>query len=260
MVQDIKKLSEYYKYDNNENNRLASDRTDRLEEITTLRYLNSFIPGGASVLDACAAYGVYAFPLAESGYRVTAGDVVAHHVAALKEKQNDNPLLQDIYHGSICDLSNFENDSFDAVLNFGAYYHITNKKEREKSVIESMRVLKQGGLFFVAYLNKYSNFVKFCDMWQDENVDFDAYIKKGYINEDDLFYATTPEDIENELSCIGFEIIKNVATDGLKFVFRKQLNELPEDLYEKFLFHHFEMCEKRSLLGYSEHALVICKK
>lgn len=215
MKQDIERLSAYYQTDNIEYNRLSCDRTNQLEEITTLRFLNALIPTGASVLDACAAYGVYAFPLAEAGYKVTAGDVVAHHVTALKERQKVNPVLQDIYHGSISDLSRFEDNSFDAVLNLGAYYHITDKTERDKTITESRRVLKPGGLVFIAYLPKHANFIKYCDTWQDRAKDFDLYLKRGYMDDDSLFYATTPEAIENELSGFGFEIVKNVATDGL---------------------------------------------
>ena len=260
MKQNVEKLSAYYQTDNMESNRLVCDRTNRLEEVTTLRYLNAFIPAGASVLDACAAYGVYAFPLAENGYKVTAGDIVSHHAEALKEKQKNNPILQEIYCGSICDLSRFAVNSFDAVLNLGAYYHITDKSERDRAIIECKRVVKPGGLVFIAYLPKHANFIKYCDTWQDRTKDFDLYLKRGHMDDDSLFYATTPEAIEDELSSFGFEIVKNVATDGLKYVFRKQLNELPEDLYQKFLKHHFDMCEQRTLIGYSEHALIVGRK
>ena len=260
MKQDIEKLSYYYRTENIEYNRLAFDRTSRLEEITTKRYLNEFIPTGWAVLDACAAYGVYAFPLAERGCKVTAGDIVAHHVEALNEKQKANPVLQDIFHGTMSDLSRFENNSFDAVLNMGAYYHCTEKSERDKTIAEGRRVLKPGGLIFIAYLPRYANFVKYCDGWQDRANDFSLYLSRGHKDDDSLFYTALPDVIENELVSFDFEIIKNVATDGLKFVFRKALNELPDDLYQKFLKHHFDMCEQRTLLGYSEHALLIGRK
>ena len=260
MKQNTEKLSVYYQTENLEHERLARDRTNRLEEITTMRYLNMLIPTGATVLDACAAYGVYAFPLAESGYKVTAGDVVAHHVDALKEKQKTNPVLNEIYQGSVCDLSRFEDNSFDAVLNLGGYYHLLDKHERDMSILESRRVVKPGGLVFTAYLNKYANYIKGCSLWQDEKYDFDRYLQQGYMDADGLFYSTTPEDVENDITGLRLEIVKNVATDGAKYVFREHLNELPEDLYQKFLTHHFEMCERRTLLGYSEHALIIGRK
>ena len=260
MKQNIEKLSSYYQTENIESDRLTYDRAGRLEAITTMRYLNLFIPKGASVLDACAAYGIYAFPLAENGYKVTAGDIVAHHVEALIKKQKETPVLHEIYQGNMCDLSRFEDSSFDTVLNLGAYYHITDKSERDKTISESRRVIKPGGLIFVAYLNKYSNFIKYSDLWQDWTIDFDLILKRGYMADDSLFYTTTPEDIEKELTESGFEIVKNVATDGVKFAFRDKLNELPEDLYDKFLIRHFEMCERRTLLGYSEHALIIGRK
>ena len=86
MKQDIERLALYYQTDCIESNRVAYDRTNRLEEIITLRYLNTLIPKGSSILDACAGYGIYAFPLAEGGYKVTAGDIVSHHVSAIKER------------------------------------------------------------------------------------------------------------------------------------------------------------------------------
>jgi len=73
LKQNIDKLSKYYQNENIEYERLSDNRTDQLEKTTTLRYLNMLIPKEAAVLDACAAYGVYAFPLAEKGYKVTAG-------------------------------------------------------------------------------------------------------------------------------------------------------------------------------------------
>ncbi len=260
MNYQIEKLSAYYQNEHNENNRLNCDRTNNLEEITTMRYLNSLIPAGASVLDACAAYGVYAFPLAENGYKVTAGDIVPHHVEALEEKQKENPVLQEIYCGNICNLSRFTNNSFDAVLNLGAYYHTIDKSIRDKAITECKNVVKPGGLVFISYLPRHANFIKYCDTWKDETKDFDLYLKRGYMEDESLFYTVTPEEIENELNDFGFEIVKNIATDGLKYVFRRQLNELPEDLYQKFLKHHFDMCEQRTLIGYSEHALIIGRK
>jgi len=260
MKQDVEKLSAYYQTDCIESNRVSCDRTNQLEAITTLRYLNALIPSDASVLDACAGYGIYAFPLAENGYKVTAGDVVAHHVDAIKEKQKANPVLQDVYHGSICDLSRFAENSFDAVLNLGAYYHITDKSERDKTLTASYRVVKPGGLIFVAYLPRYSNFMKYCDQWKDRNRNYDLYLNRGYMDDDSLFYTITPEEIEDELRGFGFGIVKNVATDGPKYIFREALNNLPEDLYQKFLAQHVKMCEMRTLLGYSEHALLIGRK
>lgn len=260
MKQNIGKLSAYYKTENIESERVICDRTNELEKITTLRFLNALIPQGSSVLDACAAYGIYAFPLAERGYKVTAGDVVVHHVDALKEKQSANPVLQHIYQGNICSLAYFADESFDAVLNLGAYYHMTDKEERDQSISECKRILKPGGLLFIAYLPRHANFIKYCETWQDRAKNFDLYLERGYMDDNSLFYSIPPEDIEKEIEKFEFEIIKNVATDGLKFVFRKALNDLPEDLYQKFLPHHFEMCERRTLLGYSEHALLIGRK
>ena len=262
MKQDAENLNELYKT-GYEADRLSKDRSSGLEKMVTEHYLKTLIPKGATVLDACAGFGVYAFMLAQNGYKVTAGDIVANHVEAIKEKDKSLPILQEIYQGSMCDLSRFNINYFDAVLNLGAYYHNTDKTERDKSISESKRILKQGGLIFVAYINKYAVFIKYCSEWRDREKDHELQLERGYYDGDEraaLFYRTTPEDIEDELKGFGFEIVNNVATDGMRYIFKNYLNELPDDLYEKFIKRHFEMCEKRTLLGYSEHGLVIGRK
>lgn len=45
------------------------------------------------------------------------------------------------------DLSMFDDNSFDVVLNFGAFYHLKDEEDRIKSIAESMRVLKPHGIY-----------------------------------------------------------------------------------------------------------------
>ncbi len=243
-----------------ENNRLYRSKVDSIEFLTTMKYLKEHCPPGSSILDACAGCGVYAFPLAEAGYVVTAGDLVEYNVAQIQAKQNENPILNHIYTGSILDLSQFDDESFDVVLNFGSFYHLIDEKDREKAMQESLRVLKKGGLLFLAYLNKYSNFFKYNQQWNDNFFKFEEYFENGYNKSDQVFYGTTPEDIEQTMTQYSLQHLHNVATDGLKFAIKNSVNELSEDVFNRYLQLHFKMCEVKSLLGYSEHALYIGQK
>jgi len=248
-------------YENScEANRLSKQRVNSIEFLTTMKYLKELCHNGAKILDACAGCGVYSFPLAELGYKITAGDLVEFNVNQMIIKQNENPILEDIYAGSIIDLSQFDDNSFDVVLNFGGYYHMTNQKDREKSIKESIRVLRNGGLFFVAYLNKYSNFIKYNHQWSDDFHYFEEYLERGYTENEKLFYANSPEDIEEVMSQYNIGKIHNIATDGLKFAIRDSINALSDDEFERYMKMHYEMCQIKSLLGYSEHALYIGEK
>ncbi len=51
-------------------------------------------------------------------------------------------------------MSVFESESFDAVLCMGAFYHLKSKEERRQCIAECLRVLKKGGIFILAYINR----------------------------------------------------------------------------------------------------------
>ena len=55
-------------------------------------------------------------------------------------------------------------------------------------------------------------------------------------------------------------ILHNIATDGLKANITETLNSMDEELFHRYMEYHFKVCEIKSILGYSEHALAICRK
>jgi 2-polyprenyl-3-methyl-5-hydroxy-6-metoxy-1,4-benzoquinol methylase len=260
MKQNKEKFEMYYTTENDENLRGHRNNQGIIEFLTTEKYMKQVIPQKSKILDACAGCGVYSFFLANLGHIVTAGDFVKHNVDEIKKKQNQNPVLYHIYEGSATDLSQFSDESFDVVLNMGAFYHIINKEERENSISECLRVLKTGGLFFMAYLNKFSNIIKSHEEWRDDFSSVEKLLERGYIDNDSLFYQSSPEEVENIMTKLNLTILHNIATDGLKAPIYETLNSMSLETFERYMSYHYQICEIRSLLGYSEHALVICRK
>ena len=228
----------YFYENNDESIRLKRKRVNSIEFLTTMKYLDEVCPKECKILDACAGCGVYSFPLANLGHHVTAGDLVEFNVEQIHKKQNTNPILDKIYTGSILDLSKFEDNSFDVILNLGAFYHLKDEKDRDKAIGECLRVLKKDGILFLAYLNKYSNFIKYNKQWKSDFSVFEEYLEKGYNQDDYLFYATTPENIELKMNEYGMKLLHNVATDGMKFAISDSVNSLPEHVFERYLKLH----------------------
>lgn len=54
--------------------------------------------------------------------------------------------------------------------------------------------------------------------------------------------------------------IHNVATDGMKFVIRDTVDSFNDSEFERWMNIHYQICEVKSLLGYSEHGLYIGRK
>ncbi|WP_160679914.1 class I SAM-dependent methyltransferase [Clostridium sp. C8-1-8] len=249
----------FYHEFNDESERLESN-PGRVEYITTMTYLNKAIPKNSSILDACAGSGKYAFALAKEGHSIVAGDLIDVNVNMIREQQKYTPVLKDIYEGSILDLSRFKDESFDIVLNFGSYYHICEDDKREKSISESLRVLKKGGIYALAYINRYANFFGHAEEMLLNFNRFEYYMQKGHLENSNLFYASSPEMVENEMKKFNINQLYNIASDGPLFCMRDTLEKMSEDTFERYVRMHLSMCENRTTLGISEHGLYIGKK
>ncbi|MCB2354916.1 class I SAM-dependent methyltransferase [Clostridium estertheticum] len=181
----------YYKQQD-EDSRLGEDRAHYLEYLTTIKYLDKICPKHARVLDACAGTGAYCFYLAEKGHTVTAGDIAPSNVNIIDEKQKRNPILHNIYTGNILNMSQFEDESFDIVMCLGAFYHLHNEIEREKSVLECKRVVKKGGLIVVAYLNRFASFI---NNFSNQSDSIHEILNQFYTGNKSVFYRSTPTEI-----------------------------------------------------------------
>ncbi len=254
-----KSIEEFYE-SIEENFRLKRKNSNKIEFLTTVEYLSKYLEPDSRILDACAGGGIYSFYFADKGHQVYAGDLVEKNVEDIKNNMEEHSKLSDIFVGSILDLQRYNDESFDMVLNLGSYYHLIDKERRMKSLEESLRVLKKGGIYAIAYVNRYSNIIKFRDMFTRDFNLLQDYIDKGYHSKNEVFYCSTPKLIEEELSNFDLAILHNVATDGMKFIIGDVVNELDEDEFDKWMKFHLSTCEDSSILGSSEHGLIIARK
>ena len=254
-----KSIEEFYE-SIEENFRLKRKNANKIEFLTTVEYLNKYLKPNSKILDACAGGGIYSFYFADKGHHVYAGDLIEKNVEDIKNNQEEHLSLNDIFVGSILDLQRYDTESFDMVLNLGSYYHLIEKNKRKKSIEESLRVLKKGGIYAIAYVNRYSNVIKFRDMFTRDFNLLQDYIDKGYHSKNEVFYCSTPKLIEEELSKFDLAILHHIATDGMKFIIGDVVNELNEDGFNKWMKFHLSTCEDVSILGSSEHGLIIARK
>lgn len=243
-----------------ESARLKRKNANQIEFLTTVEYLNRCIKPNAQILDACAGGGIYSFYFADRGHHVYAGDLVEKNVIDMKRVQKDHRPLKDIFVGSIMDLHKYNDETFDVVLNLGSYYHLTDDAQRYISLKESIRVLKKRGIYALAYVNRYANIIKFREMFTEDFKLMDEYIEKGFHSKNKVFYCETPEGVEKEVQHFNLEIMHHIATDGMKFIISDVVNTLTDDQFEKWMAFHFKTCEDRSILGSSEHGLIIARK
>lgn len=248
-------INYYNAYD--EDGRLFRNNGHQVEWITSMIYFKKLFKKGSFILDGCAGTGNYSFKLAELGHKVIAGDIVPHNIDIIRAKQNKNPILNDIYNGSITDLSQFENGIFDVVLCMGAFYHICDE-ERNIAMSECLRVLKPKGLLAISYIsNVAASILKLSDKL--ENIE-DVITWYNNKTKDGIFLHMSPLEIEQIAKVYNTKIVAHIATNGISNLISSKINQANKEDFEKWIQFHLQTCEDKSLLGYSLHGLAILEK
>lgn len=128
-----------------------------IEYAITRRYLLRYIPEGATVADVGVGVGHYSELLARRGSNVHLVDVALRLLGAAQERLTKTGLKEHILsvtNASATDLSFIPDESCDAVLMLGPFYHLSLPGERLKAATEAKRILRKDGLLFAAGINR----------------------------------------------------------------------------------------------------------
>ena len=248
-------LIEYYS-SGYEGRRLQKDKAHSIEFLTSVRYLDMLLPKSGKVLDCCAGGGIYSFYLADRGYSVTAADLSPKNIEIIKaNKQSEN--IDDVLRLNVLDMSRFADNSFDAVLCMGAFYHLKTFEERQRCVAECLRVLKEGGIFVLAYINR--NPCVLYQFWQKPK-NIKTQSKLIITGDNGMFYAVDFDEIDKFVADFHLSKIKKIGVDGSVYPLQKKINSLNKAQFAAFLDYHFSVCEQPSILGNSMHGLLFARK
>jgi len=282
---DFEKVKNYYRHFD-EKNRLRNDNSGKLELLMTMRILEMNLPpvqvtettGGAdsdsvneiSILDLGGGAGVYSFPLAKKGYKVTLADLSETLLAqANKQKEADNVQnLISCDQVNATDLSCYKDQSFDVVLLFGPLYHLTEKAEREKCISEVSRVLKKGGKIFASFIPHLSGSIalvqRFC--WSPDQVDIntleECFESGKFKNLSDKGfqegYYPVSEEIENLFSGNGFEKILLRSIRGFGYEKEDVIFKFKnKNVFSKILDLIDSTAEDKSIIEMCGHAMYV---
>ncbi len=251
-----------------EENRLTTNNARRIEFITTTRILEEVISDKSKILDCAAGTGIYSFWLADKGHDVTATDITPRHIDIINQALKNKPYDMDTAVLDATDMSCFADDSFDVVLNMGPFYHLTTEKQRKKCMKECLRVLKKGGLLVTAYIPRYYIFQ--CIAMSDEKY-LDKHlaeqlVKTGVLRHDDekCFWTDTYYSSKEEMELIyqkyGLEITDHFAQDGLTPLLAQKVDKWNESQFKIWCDYHYSVCREQSVLGASNHVIIIGKK
>jgi len=252
--------------------RLLRDAYHRLEFDTTLHYLKKYLPSDGHVLDAGGGPGRYTIELAKMGYDVSLLDYTPELLEVARtqiQKARVQKKMRSIIQGTICDLSQFGNETFDAVVCLGGpLSHVVSRSEREKAVDELVRVAKKRAPIFVSVIGRIAVLVTELVRLPHE-IELELFPKLrdtgdyhgGYGFAPCHFYL--PEDLREEFERRKVEVIEMVGLEGLASGHPKEANRLfrkSANAWEIWRQTHLKTCTHPASVGISEHFMIICRK
>jgi ubiquinone/menaquinone biosynthesis C-methylase UbiE len=130
-----------------------------LEFVRTCALLERYLPKPpAFIVDVGGGPGRYAVWLADRGYRVHLVDPVPLHVeqalAAAKSRSGASLVAAELGDARALPLPD---GSADVVLLLGPLYHLTERAERLKALVEARRICRPGGVIVAAAISRFAS-------------------------------------------------------------------------------------------------------
>ncbi len=252
-------------------NRLVRSPYFKLEFDTTMRFLEKYLPKKGRILDAGGGPGRYTIELAKRGYRTTLLDFTPANLEFARRKiraASVQDRVEDVVEGSITDLSRFEDESFDAVIcTGGPLSHILDWRKRDRAIKELIRVAKRRAPVFVSVMSRLSVQVIELTLFP-----FEIGLPFFKVARDTGDYPGTygftachfflPEEFEKAFRNQGVKILEMAGLEGLSSRQTKAVNALArhKKRWRIWMETHFLTCTHPSVVGMSEHMLIVCRK
>jgi ubiquinone/menaquinone biosynthesis C-methylase UbiE len=246
----------------------------QLEQARTQELILRHIPPApATVLDIGGGAGAYACWLASRGYQVHLIDPVLRHVEqarAASANQPQHPLAS----AEVGDARRLEqaNQTVDAVLLLGPIYHLTERRDRLTALREGLRVLRSGGLAWVAGISRFASLLDSLSAGFFDRPEFAPILDRDLAegqhrnSTSNLTYFTNaffhrPEELAGELSEAGFERVELLPIEGPGWLAR-DFDRLWNDpgQRERLLASLRKVEHEPALIGASSHILAIGRK
>lgn len=250
--------------------RLIRDPYHRLEFLTTLRYLEKYLPAQGHILDAGGGPGRYTIELAQRGYQVTLLDLTPENVAFANRqiKRRGFKRRAKALEGSITNLSSFPDGNFDAVICLGGpLSHILDVEQRGVAIGELRRVARPQAPVFISVMSRLSVMVIELQEFQHElEQPVHARIRDTGIYPGDQGFTAChfflPEELRTEIEAQDLDVLEMVGLEGLASHHNRALNQLArnEIRWKAWLDTHFLTCTHPAVVGLSEHILAVCRR
>jgi 2-polyprenyl-3-methyl-5-hydroxy-6-metoxy-1,4-benzoquinol methylase len=251
--------------------RLVRDAYHRLELETTLHFLEQHLPKTGRILDAGSGPGRYTIELARRGYTLYTLDLTPANLSFAERRIKQTGLgshVHEFIEGTITDLACWSDNTFDGVICLGGpLSHLIDLNDRRKAIHELIRVAKPGAPIFVSVMSRLSVMVVELMLFQHEigEKTHREICTSGNIDGTTGFTAChffLPEELREAFDLRTVEFITMAGLEGLGSNHRSKINRLAKDerRWVDWKATHFATCTHPSVVGLSEHMLIVIRK
>ena len=195
-------------YNNYDEDSRLKQKHGTVEFLTTMRYIQKYLKPGNRVLEVGAGTGRYSHALARQGYAVDAVELIEHNIEGFQRNTLPHENIS-VIQGNALDLSDFPDRQYDITLLLGPLYHLYTKEDKEQAIREAIRVTKQGGIIFAAYV--ISDGCLLDEEFHRKNINVTEYIKNGLLDAETFAAKSEPKDL--------FELVRKEDIDDLMSIF-----------------------------------------
>jgi SAM-dependent methyltransferase len=242
-----------------------------LERLRTEHIIARYLaPPPGRVLDVGGGPGTYAEWLLRQGYDVKLIDPVPTHVDLATRRFEQHQLTGVATLGDARQLD-VTDASCACVLLLGPLYHLTERDDRVRALAEARRVLRPGGVAFVAAISRFASLLDgfsrtlVCDPYFVSILERDL-TDGQHRNVADADYFTTaflhrPEELTGEIDDAGLQLDALLAVEG-PFWFMNGFAELWHDAdTQRLMLALLTRVEAEpSMLGASAHWLAVVRR
>ena len=251
--------------------RLVKDTAHRVELETTLHFLDRYLPPHALILDAGGGPGRYTIELARRGHDVVLLDMTPANLDFARrqiKRAKVQKQVTGIVEGTIVDLAQFADSSFDAAVCLGGpLSHVLDAADRNRAVGELLRVVKPGGTVAVSVMGRLSVLALELMLFPQE-IDMPLHAQ---IRETGSYYGGhgftachffLPEELAALFEGKQAIVETLVGLEGLGSRVDKAVNRTAKhpERWQRWLETHLRTCTHPAVVGMSEHMLIIARK
>lgn len=234
--------------------------------------IEKYIPSSSStIIDIGGGTGKYSEWLAKKGHQVHLVEPVSKHIKLAQNRTNKLKNKFSVHLGESRKLE-FSNNFADLIILHGPLYHLQKKEDRDLTICEAKRVLKNNGIILgfainytastlVGLLNGLIHKRPFFEMCKEE-------LTTGIHNPPDDFpwllaeaYYHKPEQLKEEFLNQELTHLNTYAVEGMAWLDKDYFANMLNDKKQKALLELIQVTENDSyLLPFSPHMMIAVKK